>query len=254
MFATTHAAGSFSSADLSTRDLLASKAFYLALFDWEIEDLPIGGGVCMMRVGGRLAAELYVPFPALDLAGVPLRWNAYVTVDDAQATVDTAVALGATVLLAPMRILDHGRLVILRDPGGAVLGLWEPDQTRGVELLDAPGALAWNDLRTPDVAAGVAFYAALFGWTAEPAGAADPVRRMRTPAGGRVSIRGAGAGLPAEWLPALGVGDLDAAVAAATGLGARVLEPTIDVGLGRLTVLHDPQGTAFALFGGRFDD
>jgi len=34
--------------------------------------------------------------------------------------------------------------------------------------VNAPGALCWNELSTPDMDASASFYGGLFGWDAQP--------------------------------------------------------------------------------------
>mgnify|MGYP001499196416 FL=1 len=50
---TSYAPGTPSWIDLGTTDLPAAKAFYSALFGWEIVDMgPDAGGYCMAEIGG----------------------------------------------------------------------------------------------------------------------------------------------------------------------------------------------------------
>ena len=56
---TSYAPGTPSWIDLGTTDLPAAKAFYSALFGWEIVDMgPDAGGYCMGGNGGLPAAGL----------------------------------------------------------------------------------------------------------------------------------------------------------------------------------------------------
>lgn len=47
----------------------------------------------------------------------------YFAVDDIDAAVAEAIAFGATVKLEPFEITDTGRLAIITDPTGALVGL-----------------------------------------------------------------------------------------------------------------------------------
>ena len=51
-------------------------------------------------------------------------WRPYFTVDSVETTMERARGLGAVALLDPMRIGDGG-IGIVRDPEGAVFGLFE---------------------------------------------------------------------------------------------------------------------------------
>ena len=85
-----YAPGAFSWADLATTDADAAKAFYSDLFGWELDDLDLpGGGVYTMAlIDGRRVGAL----GTVQQEGQPPAWNAYVTVEDADATAATLVS------------------------------------------------------------------------------------------------------------------------------------------------------------------
>ena len=45
---------------------------------------------------------------------------------------------------------------------------WEPKDNIGAGLVNAPGALCWNELATPDLGGSTEFYSELFGWSVAP--------------------------------------------------------------------------------------
>jgi predicted enzyme related to lactoylglutathione lyase len=118
-----------------------------------------------------------------------------------------------------------------------------------------PNTFCWVDLATTDVAAAKAFYTSLFGWTADdmPAdeGAYTMVEKDGDPVCG-VYAMDAGLhaqGVPPHWASYVSVEDADAMAARAQSLGGAVLVPAFDVmDAGRMAVLSDPQGAAFALW------
>ena len=61
-------------------------------------------------------------------------------------------------------------LAVISDPAGAVFCAWEREGREGAELINEPGAWSMSALHTGDPAGADAFYAALFGWEAEPFG------------------------------------------------------------------------------------
>ena len=67
-------------------------------------------------------------------------------------------------MLEPGDVGDSGRLAVLQDPQGALLSVWQPGEHFGAALVNAHGALCWNELLTSDLEASAAFYRALFGW------------------------------------------------------------------------------------------
>ncbi|MGN6374193.1 MAG: VOC family protein [Sphingomonas sp.] len=115
------------------------------------------------------------------------------------------------------------------------------------------GTPIWYELVTADPAASKTFYDAVVGWTieAKPTGEMD-YRMIATAdgdmAGGMMTLTEemtAGGARPG-WLFYVGVDDVDATADAAKAAGGGVIMPpwTIE-GIGRMTLLHDPQGVPF---------
>jgi predicted enzyme related to lactoylglutathione lyase len=108
--------------ELNTTDLDKSKEFYGQLFDWKLEDIPMGGDTYTMigvgtGVGGGMMKH---PMP-----GAPSMWLAYVDVDDIAAATAKAKSLGATVVTDVTEVMGMGWLSVILDPTGAALGLWK---------------------------------------------------------------------------------------------------------------------------------
>jgi predicted enzyme related to lactoylglutathione lyase len=255
---TTYAPGTFSWADLSTTDQDAGKQFYSQLFGWTAVDNPVGDGVVysMMQISGKDVAAISPQPEQQRDAGVPPVWNSYVTVESADAAAERAQKLGATVHAPAFDVMDVGRMAVIQDPQGAFFMVWEPKQHIGASLVNAPGALSWNELATADPEASAGFYRELFGWKVEPfEGMPMTYLGIQNAEGhGNGGIRSAMENEPTYWLVYFGTADADADTAKATELGATVLAPPMDIGVGKIAVLQDPQGAVFALYAGRFDD
>src|SRR4051795_862588 len=159
---TSYAPGTFSWAELVTSDAGVAKTFYTSVFGWEYRDNPVGDGMVYSTAlrDGKDVAALYT-------GDQPPHWNCYVTVESADASAERAGELGAQIAAEPFDVMDVGRMAVIVDPLGAPLCLWEPRTHIGAQLVNAPGALNWNDLLTPDPEASARFYGELFGWTAE---------------------------------------------------------------------------------------
>jgi predicted enzyme related to lactoylglutathione lyase len=117
-------ANPFVHVELNTTDVAKAKAFYGKLFDWTLEDVPMGpdGSYTMIKVGeGTGGGLMKHPMP-----GVPSFWLAYVLVDDIGAATKKAKSLGATVVKDVTEVMGAGWLSIISDPTGAALGLWKP--------------------------------------------------------------------------------------------------------------------------------
>lgn len=255
---TKYAPGTFSWTDLSTTDQGAAKQFYSQLFGWEAIDNPIGEGMVysMMQIGGKdVAAISDQPQQQRD-AGVPPLWNSYITVDSADAAADSAKKLGATVHAPAFDVMDVGRMAVIQDPQGAFFMPWEPKRHIGASLVNTPGSLTWNELASVDPDASADFYRELFGWKIEPfEGMQMTYLGIQNSEGqSNGGIRAAMENEPTYWLVYFGTDDADAGAAKAGELGATVLAPPMDIGVGKIAVLQDPQGGVFALYAGRFDD
>lgn len=115
--------------ELATADLGKAKEFYQKLFEWKLEDVPMGDGdsYTMVEVGdndyGVGGGMMKAPMP-----GMPSNWMAYVSVDDIKAATEKAQSLGATVIKGITPIPGMGSFSIISDPTGAVLGLWKSDR------------------------------------------------------------------------------------------------------------------------------
>lgn len=256
---TEYSPGTFSWTDLTTPDQDAAKEFYGELFDWTYEDNPVDDDTVYsmaVRDGAQVAAISPQPQQQRD-AGVPAMWNSYITVESADDAVQRATSLGATAHAPAFDVMDAGRMAVLQDPQGAYFEVWEPKQHIGAGLVNAPGALTWNELTTPDLNASVDFYSSLFGWTTEIAPGPFEYQVIRTAAGG--SNGGMHPPMPPEtppfWLVFFGTADITASAAKVPAHGGKVLAPPMAIeGIGEFAVAQDPQGAVFALFAGQFED
>jgi predicted enzyme related to lactoylglutathione lyase len=115
----------FVHSELSTTDVGKAKAFYGQLFDWKLEDLPMPQGTyTMIDVGNGGGGGIMTQM----IPGAGSAWMPYILADDIAATTQKAQSLGATILKEVTEITDMGWLSILRDPTGAMFGLWKPKQ------------------------------------------------------------------------------------------------------------------------------
>ncbi len=106
-------------------------AFYREVFGWEtsvVGDTPefryttLGAGDDAKA--GIMDASGFLP------AQAPSYWTVYFAVDNADATIEQAVALGATVI-QPAEDTPFGRLAALTDPTGAVFRLVQDVNLKG---------------------------------------------------------------------------------------------------------------------------
>jgi uncharacterized protein len=255
---TKYAPGAFSWTDLTTSDQAAAKQFYSELFGWSAIDNPIGDDMVysIMQIAGKDVAAISPQMQAQRDAGAPPTWNSYVTVESADAAADRAQRLGANVMAPPFDVFDAGRMAVIQDQQGAFFMVWEPKQHIGASLVNVPGAMAWNELASPDLDASAEFYRELFDWQTEPMeGGGMPYLIIKTSDGHmNGGIRPAMENEPSYWGVYFGADDIDARLTQAGELGGTTLVPATDIGMGKIAVVQDPTGAVFAMFAGRFDD
>ena len=110
--------------ELSSNDLGAAKTFYGKLFDWKLEDMPMGPDMTYTMInpgegtGGGMMKNM--------IPGAPSFWLAYVEVADIEKATRKAESLGAKVMKDVTEVMGAGWLSIIVDPTGAALGLWKP--------------------------------------------------------------------------------------------------------------------------------
>ncbi len=248
--------GTFSWADLATTDPDAAKAFYGELLGWQAEDMPIpgGGSYSMQRLDGKDVAAIAGQPQAQRDAGVPPVWQSYVTVDSADESAQRAGELGATVHAPPFDVMDAGRMAVIQDPQGAFFIVWEPKRHIGARLVNAPGALCWNELASSDLDASPGFYKSLFGWTTD-AFEGGPMRYLTIKNGDATNggMRETQPQEPPHWLVYFAVEDVDAGVEQVKALGGSTVAGPFEMSMGKIAVVRDPQSAVFALYAGQLD-
>lgn len=253
-----YAPGTFCWADVTTTDQEGAKRFYSGLFGWEADDRPVEEGVyySMMRRDGKDVAAIAPQPPQQSELGLPPLWNSYISVESADAAADRAKELGATIHAPPFDVMTAGRMAVIQDPQRAFFMVWEPRDHFGAALVNAPGALSWNDLASPNPRAAGEFYSELFGWSVAPFDDSDEgylvIKNGDANNGGIRQLEREGA--PPHWLVYFGVEDLDAAHGKVEELGGKKLSGPIDIGMGRVGIVMDPQNAVVALYAGSFED
>jgi uncharacterized protein len=241
--------GTFCWVGLATSDTVGAKDFYARLFRWETQDLPAGEtrAYTALRVDGHDVAVLYRQTDEARSAGTPPHWTAYISVEDAEAIAARACQLGGALLREPFDVIDAGRVAAVQDPLGAIVSLWHARSRNGAALVNAPGALCWNELVTTDVERSKSFYGALLGWDYESGDSGyTTIRNAGRPNGGMRLHAEHERGAP-MWLPYFMVQDADAAARTAQRARGRVLATTTESTIGRYAVIADPQGAQFAV-------
>ncbi|MDR3661255.1 MAG: VOC family protein [Mycobacterium sp.] len=236
--------------DLATSDLGGAQAFYRTVFGWDLEVAgpEYGGYVNALRdgqyVGGLMASD-----PAWN---APSAWTVYLHTADIQATIDAAVAAGATNCVPAIEVPEKGWMAMLTDPTGASVGLWQPTGHQGFGVVDAAGAPVWFQLTTNDFAKATDFYTKVFGWQLQVEADSDEFRYSNAVFDGEPLIGVMdGSVIPglegSTWSCFLGSADVDKTIELVTANGGSVVRGAEDTPYGRLAAVTDPAGAAFNL-------
>lgn len=237
---------SFSWYELRTTDLSAARSFYAEVVGLQAErsgeasvfysgEHPVGG---LVNLPERARAK-----------GAPPHWLGHVAVHDVDASARRFVAFGGQILTT-VQAADGNRVIVLRDPQGAVLALSSQRSVR------SRGAVAWHELHATDREQAWRTYATLFGWKAteilHPGPEVGPYQ-MFSWDGAEHSVGGMASTARAphihtHWLFYFTVEDVDDALASVRSLGGVVVNgPRQAPGGARVALCDDPQGAAFAL-------
>jgi uncharacterized protein len=233
--------------DLGIPDLDRAMDFYGALFGWEFEVGPAESGhytTCLLK---GLPVAAIVPNPDPDAS--EFWWNMYFATADCDGTAKRVIDAGGTVIVAPMDVMNQGRMAIARDTVGAQFGLWQGRTHIGAQIVNEPGSLVRNDLITPTPDRARAFYAAVFDYTLDSNEDMPDVdfTFLRRPDGHEIGGIFGLAGAPSSsWATTFEVADTDAVVARAAAAGGTHGEVE-DMLYGRAATIKDPFGAEFSV-------
>lgn len=237
--------GAFCWADCQSADVTGGKQFYTQLMGWDYDEIPMGDGMfyTLFKKDGSQVAAIAPMNP--NQPPMPSFWSNYVKVDDVDALVSKVTSAGGKVVMEPMDVFDQGRMMLIQDPTGAFLGLWQPMKHIGAQLVNTVGAMIWNELATRDHQKARDFLGAVFGWQFQQVEGQDYYYILNNGRmnGGIMPMDASWGDVPANWMVYFTVADIDATAAKATALGGKLLRPIFEApGVGRMAVIADPQG------------
>lgn len=237
-----HQFGMFVWCDLLTEDVQAAQDFYRDLFGWRFEnyssdysiiyngDKPIGG---------------MVPYENKNPDVLESFWMVSLSVEDVDRSVSATKARYGKVMDGPIDVRGRGRMAVIQDPQGAVLVVLRAAGGDPLEEDIIPGEWIWVDLVTRDAKSANAFYGALVGYTSdfiklESVNSYNLLRKGEQAYAGVVELPWDD--VEPNWLPYIGVDDLEDTVRQAEKLGGVVILRVEDV-----AVIADPTGSVFGI-------
>jgi uncharacterized protein len=248
---THYAPGTPSWVDLSSPDVAESRRFYGGLFGWtaRVASEPEAMGYTTFMAGERAVAAV----GPLMGEGQPPAWTTYFATDDADEVARRVDAAGGKVAMAPMDVMQYGRMGIFLDPAGAAFGVWQAGVMEGADVTGEHGSMGWVELTTRDVEGSKAFYPSVLGMTARDVEYGPVMYTLweigGVPVAGMMPMHGDEwpVDLPPHWMVYFVVDDADATSARASELGGTVSVPPVDTAAGRMAVLGDPHGAFFSV-------
>jgi hypothetical protein len=118
--------GSFHWNELMTHDAEKAKAFYRAAIGWAFDAMPMPDGTYWVAKMADKPVGGIFPMNGTDFKDMPEHWMPYLKVDNVDTRLKKASAIGAKVMRPPFDIPGVGRIAILQEPGGAVIGWMTP--------------------------------------------------------------------------------------------------------------------------------
>ena len=119
--------GTFNWNELNTRDVEKAKKFYAKTIGWTFEGMPMEKGTYWVAKAGDNMVGGIFDMNSIGLPKeVPEHWMSYLAVDDVDKRLAEAKKAGATVIREPFDVPGTGRIAILKEPGGAVVGWMTP--------------------------------------------------------------------------------------------------------------------------------
>jgi uncharacterized protein len=236
--------------DLMVPDQQAALDFYRDLFGWQGEvGPPETGGYSVCTLHGKPVAGIMAAMSPDGGPTPPPAWTVYLATDDVDFRTQAVLDNGGTVMVPGMDVMELGRMAVAADPTGAVFGLWQAKEFSGSRIVNEHGAVVWSELNTSDLDAAKAFYRhlAIDTTTMEGAPGYLAMNVAGRTVGGMQGLENSPPGTPSHWMTYFAIDDTDSTVDALIRADGSVLVPPFDMMAGRMAVVQDPQGAAFAL-------
>jgi len=246
--------------DLLTHDLEASQRFYAGLFGWEFESIGGASGFSsdsaytLIRQNGRLIGGM-IDTVALNGRNDISQWIVLMSVNDIDAAAARFSTGGGEVITPPTDLRRRGKIAVVGDAEGALLGLLQTRDGDPADRSPEIGEFLWDELWTSDVDSATAFYENVAGLEAadwdvdENQEAGASYRLLKAGNTPRVGILpNPLEGLKPVWVSYIRVASPDSITARVSELGGRVIVEAQARPLGgEVAFIAGPSGAGIAL-------
>ena len=115
--------------ELNTWEPEKAVAFYSKTIGWEFDkmEMPDGNIYHIAKQSDKMVAGIF-PLTSPEMDGAPETWIPYLAVDDVDQRVQKARDAGATIIREPWDVPGTGKMALLQEPGGAILGWMTPSE------------------------------------------------------------------------------------------------------------------------------
>ena len=105
-----------------------ARQFYSLTLGWDFQPttLPDGNSYWVAQKDGRAVGGIF-QLTEPDFGGIPSHWMTYLAVDDIAGAQIRAEEAGGEILRPSFRLPGVGKLSVVTDPTGAIIGLIEPE-------------------------------------------------------------------------------------------------------------------------------
>ena len=158
--------------DLLTHDLKGSQEFYGSLFGWKFEAVGSASGFgddsayTLIRHKGQLIGGM-IDTMALNGRDDISQWVVVMSVEDVDKATSSFAANGGEVMTPPTDLKRRGRLAVVRDAEGALLGLLQTKDGDPTDSEPVVDGFLWDELWTSDVDSATKFYSDVTGLQAD---------------------------------------------------------------------------------------
>lgn len=246
--------------DLLTNDPEGSQRFYAELFGWQFESIGAASGFSsnsaytLIRHNGRLIGGM-IDTVALNGRDDISQWVVLMSVDDIDAAAAKFSTAGGEVITPSTDLQRRGKLAVVGDAEGAILGLLQTRDGDPADRRPEIGEFLWDELWTTDVDRATAFYEDVAGLKAadwdvdEDQEAGATYRLLKAGDTPRFGIMpNPLEGLGPVWVSYIRVEDPAAITARASDLGGRVIVEARNRPLGgEVAFIAGPSGAGIAL-------